>query len=168
MSAIDNAERGRRNRTRGAVAERMVVNFMRSNGFPDARRYLAGDGRQPGDIDAHPLLCIEVRDRASSSWPSWCRQAVAEAREGMVPVVVRRTRGTPDVGLWECRWPEWAAIGDGPLVSAMPARYRSLVGTAEEPTRRRGDWWMGETFGSFVERVALIDAPPLVREGEGR
>lgn len=132
------------------------MNYLRANGYPDARRYLAGDGRQPGDIDWHPLIAVEVKDRKSSAWPSWCRQAVAEARDGMVPVVVRRTRGTPDVGAWECRWPESAAIGDGPLVSPMPARYRSLVRSADEPERVRGDWWMGESFASFVERVRLV------------
>ena len=80
-----------RERDRGARAERAVVNYLRENGWPDARRYLAGDGRQPGDVDFHPLVCLEVKDRAESRWPTWCRQAASEAREGMVPVVVRRT-----------------------------------------------------------------------------
>ena len=59
------------NRKRGARAERSVVEFLRRSGWPDARRYLAGDGRQPGDIDWHPLVCLEVKDVAGSSWPSW-------------------------------------------------------------------------------------------------
>ena len=153
------------NRRRGHDAERAVVKYLRENGYPDActtRSKLGHDGSSPaGDVDFHPLICCEVKDVARSAWPSWCRQAVAEAREGMVPVVVRRTRGVPDVGAWECRWPEWAALGDGPLVSPMPARYRSLVRSAEEPERVRGDWWMGEPFASFVERVRLV------REVEG-
>lgn len=90
------------NRRRGADAERAVVAWLRDHGFPDARRYLAGDGRQPGDIDAIPGLCCEVKDRAASSWPSWCRQAEAEAN-GRDWVVVRRTRGVPDVSAWPCR-----------------------------------------------------------------
>ena len=49
---------GRANRRRGADAERSVVEFLRRSGWPDARRYLAGDGRQPGDIDFHPLICL--------------------------------------------------------------------------------------------------------------
>ena len=102
---------GAANRRRGADAERAVVAWLRDHGYPDARRYLAGDGRQPGDIDFHPLICLEVKDRAESSWPTWCRQAAAEARAGMVPVVVRRTRGVTDVGAWEARyllvsWPD--------------------------------------------------------------
>ena len=89
------------NRRRGADAERAVVAWLRDNGYKDARRYLAGDGRQPGDIDGVPGLCIEVKDVAASSWPTWCRQAEAEAG-GRAWVVVRRKRGTPDVAKWPC------------------------------------------------------------------
>ena len=53
---------GRANRARGARAEVAVVNWLRDHGYPDARRYLAGDGRQPGDIDAIPGVSIEVKD----------------------------------------------------------------------------------------------------------
>lgn len=98
------------NRRRGADAERAVVAFLRDNGYPDARRYLAGDGRQPGDIDGVPGLCIEVKDVAASSWPTWCRQADAEAG-GRTWVVVRRKRGNPNVAEWPCiaatRWETW-------------------------------------------------------------
>lgn len=91
------------NRRRGADAERAVVAWLRLHGHPDARRYLAGDGRQPGDIDAIPGLVIEVKDRQDSCWPTWCRQARLEAR-GRAWVVVRRIRGCPDVAQWHARW----------------------------------------------------------------
>lgn len=92
------------NRTRGANAERAVVAYLRVNGFPDARRYLAGDGRQPGDIDFAPGICLEVKDVARSARPSWRAQAVAEAG-GRVPIVLRRTRGVTDVGRWVAQIP---------------------------------------------------------------
>lgn len=95
---------GAASRRRGANAERAVVNWMRLNGYPDARRYLAGDGRQPGDIDAIPGICIEVKDRAQSAWPSWERQALEEAGPKRIAVVVRRERGNPNVGEWATRW----------------------------------------------------------------
>lgn len=124
------------NRTRGANAERAVVNYLRDNGWPDARRYLAGDGRQPGDIDWHPIVCLEVKDRAESSWPSWCRQATAEARFGMFPVVVRRTRGVPRVGEWPCRLPMADAMNLG-LVCAH-------AGVVD------GEVWIETAFSAFV------------------
>ena len=43
--------RGRRNRARGGDAERKVVKAAKVAGFPNARRYGAGDGAQPGDVD---------------------------------------------------------------------------------------------------------------------
>lgn len=96
---------GARNRRRGHDAERAVVRYLRVNGWPDARRYLSGDSRQPGDIDFAPGVCLEVKDVASSAWPTWRAQCVAEAG-GRIPVVVRRTRGVTDVGQWEAqmRW----------------------------------------------------------------
>lgn len=93
------------NRRRGADAERRVVRWLRENGYPDARRVLAGDGRQDSDVSFHPLISLEVKDRQASAWPTWCRQAVAQAHPGTVPVVVRRTRGVTDVGLWQVRIP---------------------------------------------------------------
>ena len=86
-------------RNRGARCEVQVVNYLRSVGFPDARRYLAGDGKQPGDIDFAPGIHLEVKDRADSRWPSWRSQAVAECGE-RTPIVLRRTRGVRDVGQW--------------------------------------------------------------------
>jgi hypothetical protein len=95
---------GASSRRRGADAERAVVNWLRDHGYPDARRYLAGDGRQPGDIDAIPGVVIEVKDVAASAWPTWERQAIIEAGSDRVPIVVRRTRGIPDVAQWSARW----------------------------------------------------------------
>jgi hypothetical protein len=103
MTATAASARGRSNRNRGARAEVQVVNHLIEHGFPDARRVLAGDGRQPYDVVWHPLIALDVKDWAKPSWGVWCRQAAAAAPPGTVPVVVRRTRGNPDVGMWECR-----------------------------------------------------------------
>ena len=91
---------GAASRRRGANAERMVVDHLRAHGWPDARRYLAGDGRQRhlGDVDAIPGVAVEVKDRTSSAWPTWLRE-VEDGNE-RVTVVVRRVRGNPDVGQW--------------------------------------------------------------------
>lgn len=113
---------GAASRRRGADAERKVVNWLRDNGYPDARRYLAGDGRQPGDIDAIPGVVIEVKDVAASAWPSWCEQAAKQAGVDRLPIVVRRTRGTRDVALWLARWrpvnaPSWVSGTFGEVIT---------------------------------------------------
>lgn len=130
---------GAANRSRGARAEVAVVNWMRVNGYPDARRYLAGDGRQPGDIDAIPGVCIEVKDRAGSAWPTWLRQAAAEGGPKRISCVVRRTRGVPDVGRWEARWHEpphlWLNDVHGHLAHTVGTFADFIHSLKETPTR---------------------------------
>lgn len=136
------AQRGRANRNRGARAEVQVVNYLRSQGWPDTRRYLAGDGRQPGDIDWTPGVVLEVKDCARSAWPTWRAQCVAEAG-GRIPVVLRRTRGTPDVAQWECQMSTWdhVALGGCVLVDADI--------WCDRTTRH----WRRLPFGELVELV---------------
>ncbi len=90
---------GAMSRRKGAAAEVDVVNYLRQHGYPDARRYLAGDGRQPGDIDAIPGVSLEVKNQAEIELAAWVDQAVAEARSNL-PVVVAKRRGRPDPGDW--------------------------------------------------------------------
>jgi hypothetical protein len=142
--------RGRSNRNRGARAEVQVVNYLRQ-WYPDARRYLAGDGRQPGDIDFHPLLVVEVKDCAASAWPTWCRQAAAAAPPGTVPVVVRRTRGVTDVGLWECRWPEYET--EGMFGVLIPNDGNHWVSYDEI----QGSLWCATTFAGLIAAVRQLD-----------
>jgi hypothetical protein len=139
----DASTRGRSNRNRGARAEVQVVNYLRT-WWPDARRYLAGDGRQPGDIDCHPLLVIEVKDCARSAWPTWCRQAAAAAPPGTVPVVVRRTRGVTDVGLWECRS---EIIADRPLWLSFDAVIHFVDNAM----------WLAVPFADLIAAVRRLD-----------
>lgn len=110
---------GAASRNRGARAERAVVNYLRQ-WWPDARRVLAGDGRQDCDVTFHPRVSLEVKDRADSAWPSWCRQAVEQSKPGTIPMVVRRTRGVTDVGRWPVRLPHLSQVGVSGAVCRMP------------------------------------------------
>lgn len=87
-------------RRKGANAERQAVNWLRTTGIaPDARRYLAGDGRQPGDIDAIPGVCLEVKAAERPQLGLWLAQADDEC-QGRLPAVWCRLRGTTDPGAW--------------------------------------------------------------------
>lgn len=117
--------------------------FLRLNGFPHARRYLAGDGRQPGDIDFHPDVCLEVKDVAQSRWPTWRAQALTEARPGQLVVVVRRVRGVTDVGRWESTWPVANCVG-----------HTSLFGTHSSTRCDRTDLrWCRLPFAEIVHHL---------------
>lgn len=88
-------------RDKGARAERAVVAHLRKNGWPDARRYLAGDGLQPGDIDAIPGVALEVKDQARYDFPGWLRQAVTEAGPRLPVVVAKPNKvALDDTGEW--------------------------------------------------------------------
>jgi hypothetical protein len=106
---------GKASRDRGARAERAVVTWLRNNGFPAARRHHGADGRAPGDIMGVPDVCIEVKDRASSAYPTWREQLLTECPPGDVPVLVRRVRGVADVGMWDAETLAWGWHSTMPL-----------------------------------------------------
>lgn len=88
-------------RDKGARGERAVVAYLRQNGYPDARRYLAGDGRQPGDIDAIPGVSLEVKNQAAYAISAWVAQAVEEAGPRTPVVVMHPAKvALDDVGNW--------------------------------------------------------------------
>lgn len=142
---------GSRNRRRGADAERQVVNYLRTVGWPDARRTLAGDGRQPGDVSFEPGIHLEVKDRAQSAWPSWRAQAVAECAQ-RVPVVLRRERGNPRVGEWRCdvRVHDWAALGG----RIAPEHVVTCL--------RSGCPWQSMRFADFLAALGPFAPRPLL------
>jgi hypothetical protein len=164
---------GRSSRRRGADAERRVAAWLRQNGWADARRSLAGDGRQATDIDiGDPRVGLEVKDRARSSWPSWQRQAAESGRA--ILVVVRRSRGVGDVGRWEARlsidgggtWRECTLASAMRLVEKaklaerddLPDYIVRMLAEDEDP-----DAWRRELPAAVVAELAE-DADPRVRE----
>jgi len=87
-------------RRKGHTAERELAAWLRRNGYPEARRFLAGDGRQPGDVDGIPGVCLEVKNAARVQLGPWLAQVDAEARSGSVPFVVVRLPRITDPGEW--------------------------------------------------------------------
>jgi hypothetical protein len=102
-------------RNKGARAERAAVNHLHERGYPDARRYLAGDGNQPGDIDCFPGIVIEVKNQARYDLPAWLRQADVEAGSERLPMVLVKPVGVVDVGCWWAvmRFDDWLELAAG-------------------------------------------------------
>ena len=153
---------GASNRRRGHDAERAVVRYLKEQGFVDActtRAKLGHDGATaPGDVDFHPLICLEVKDVAASAWPTWCRQALAEAPAGTVPVVVRRERGLTDAGRWLCR------IDCEALAEAMGMTPDAYIDDVYVIDGR--EWWSC-LFAMVPMMVAAVDArPPTPQDGQ--
>lgn len=93
---------GASERRKGIKNELDAVNWLRAHGYPDARRYLSGDGRQPGDIDGVPGVVIDVKARDELSIPEALRQVQKESDNGVrgLPVVWMHLRGVGDPGQW--------------------------------------------------------------------
>ena len=72
---------GRKSRDKGFRFERNVVNWLRFNGFPHARRLLVGQtvgtaepGQDCGDIDFDPRLAVQAKN---------CKDLARAMREGV-------------------------------------------------------------------------------------
>ena len=102
-------------RRKGIDYETKAVAWLRGHGYPDARRYLAGDGRQPGDLDAIPAVTIDVKARRELDIPQWLRQARTEAGPDRLPLLWVWRPGLADPGDWwaVARWADlFDTIGD--------------------------------------------------------
>jgi hypothetical protein len=118
---------GATSRRKGATAEVAVVNWLRAHGWPDARRYLAGDGRQPGDVDGVPGLCLEVKNQQRHDIAGWLRQVEDEAGPNL-PVLIVKPRGETDPGRW------WAVLRVEDLAGLLDDE---AVAAAEVPSHLR-------------------------------
>jgi Holliday junction resolvase len=86
---------------KGDRAERAVVEFLRSRGI-DAHRIRAGSPDDVGDIEIHPDIVVEVKDRGKLDLPAWLRNlAVQKAnKDAAFGVVIVKKRGSSDPLEW--------------------------------------------------------------------
>lgn len=91
---------GASEREKGARAEQAVVRALVQSGFARARRVLAGDGRQPGDVAGLPGWTIEVKDQARDALGRWVDQAKAESAGRGYSAVWHKRRGRTDAKDW--------------------------------------------------------------------
>jgi len=87
---------------KGNAAERAVVDYLRRQGFTQARRTQAGTRGDIGDVDGVPGFAIEVKNHARLDLAGWVAQMVAEMEQKGVEngVVIAKKRGTTDPGEW--------------------------------------------------------------------
>lgn len=157
---VDKSAQGKRNRRHGHETELMVVRYLKK-WWPDAetsRKRLGADGsKQPGDVVFHPRVSLEVKSVSGSSWPKWCRQAVAQSKPGTIPMVVRRTRGVTDPGRWVVRLPFAGHLNaDGLRVSGLWCGQMPGV----------DGYWVETSLAHVV--VALLDDDGRLNEWEAK
>ena len=87
---------------KGNAAERAVVEYFKTHGYPQARRTQAGTRHDIGDIDGIPDTAIEVKNHARIDLAGWITQLEAEMQAKGVPngVVIVKRRGKTDPAHW--------------------------------------------------------------------
>ena len=86
---------------KGDRAERAVVDFLRSRGI-EAHRIRAGSPDDMGDIEIHPDIVVEVKDRGKLDLPAWLRTlGVQKAnKDAAFGVIIVKKRGSSDPLEW--------------------------------------------------------------------
>jgi len=115
-------QRGRYSRNKGAVAERDLVRWLRTNGFPHAERAVRTGYRttdrtsaDPGDVTGTPGIVWSVKDCAAERITEWLDELVNMAAhdtsfEEPVQLLVTKRRGHANPGEWWC-WLQLLDIG---------------------------------------------------------
>jgi len=89
---------GKMSRSKGALGERGLANYLTERGFPSKRNARNGiAGRDGGQDVAHSLgpYWIEVKRQEKLAIPAWVRQAEEDCPPGDVPLVVFRQSRQP-------------------------------------------------------------------------
>jgi hypothetical protein len=75
------------------------VNYLRTAGFPQAAKTLAGANDDRGDIQGVPGIVLECKNRRALDLAGWLAEARLEAENAGLPrfAVIAKRRGVADV-----------------------------------------------------------------------
>ncbi|ADD43864.1 hypothetical protein [Stackebrandtia nassauensis] len=140
---------------RGRATEQAVAAAMRADGWPYAEP--VGAGRQGSDITGTPGLSLEVKARRGLNLGAWLSQAVRQADDGEVPILVVRLDGQGPASVDE--WPSvvpFAVLrrllrlaGYGNPTPPPPGLDNPVADPAREArgTGETVDYWLGTPGG---------------------
>ncbi|MGH8792628.1 MAG: hypothetical protein ACRDXX_08285 [Stackebrandtia sp.] len=109
-------------RRRGAASQRLVAQTLAADGWPYAES--VGAGEHGRDITGTPGLSVEVKARRGLNLGAWLAQAVAQADDGEIPVLVVRLDGQGPASV-----DEWPAV----LPFAVLRKILRLAGWGDPP-----------------------------------
>lgn len=119
------AQRGAYSRTKGVVAERHVVTYLRGRGFAGVERAVRTGYRttdrtaaDPGDLTGIPGVIVSVKDTQTHYVDAWLRE-LDEMDPGdtlALRLLVIKRKYKADAGQWRClmRYPTLAAMVQTP------------------------------------------------------
>lgn len=83
---------GKSSRTKGASAEREIVNMLKERGYAARRAAYSGAmAHEKGDVVGLPGHHVEVKRCERLKLPEWTRQAESQCKPDEVPIVVYRS-----------------------------------------------------------------------------
>lgn len=89
-------------KAKGSAAERAVVHYLRTAGFPHAERRLAGSAQDRGDVAGLPGVVLEVKSCARTELAAWVDEALLERDNDGADfgIVVHKRRGKGGAADW--------------------------------------------------------------------
>ena len=152
-----------RNGVRGAKAERDLVVWLRSNGFPDACRARGEGAADRGDIGGIPGVCVQAKSAASQRYVMARlragQQGALQQAMGRLPVCVVKLPGVGDPGKWWASTPTWySELGVVAATKLWSAPVPDRCGYTQLSTQVgssgwvvRGDWLVTTVSDLFGE-----------------
>jgi hypothetical protein len=99
-------------RAKGTLAERLVVEYLREQGWPSAERRALSGNKDRGDVTGTPGLVWEVKSAARITLPEWLRETETERGNAQsdfgILVVKPKGYGVGRIGEWPAIVPLWA------------------------------------------------------------
>ena len=91
-----------RAKAKGTLAERMVVEYLRANGFPDAERRALEGNHDRGDIAGLPYTVLEVKNHAALDLAGWLNELMREIDndDAEYGAVIAKRRGHAKADQW--------------------------------------------------------------------
>jgi hypothetical protein len=158
VTAATASARGRANREKGAVAERHLVGWLRTHGWPHADRAVRAGYRtadrtvtDPGDVTGTPNLVWQMKYTSRFEQPAFLTACLAEteqqraAARADLGLLVQRRTGVSDPG----RWWVWLHLVDVFRLHWLP----ELAPTIPAPT---------QDYLEVPVRMELADLVPLL------
>lgn len=150
----------------GTTAERHVLRYARTHGFPDAVRNPLAGNKDQGDLTLCPKVIVEVKADRSLDYPRFMRETEAERINAgaAVGVCVIKPPGVAEarMGLW------WMLLASGTydaleFLAGSRNFMASFLDASEtvQPTGKRAKFHPGKTLSQQSEFLSMMPGTSL-------
>ena len=120
---------GAMQRTKGATAERSVINKLKEHGFTNAQRNLLQAAKSGFDIIGVGNFAIEVKNHKKLNINAWWKQTTAQATDGLIPTLIYHI---PNTSRWLVQMPLSVINETYPKDMVMTVDFEDFIYIARE------------------------------------